>query len=38
MLYLQELEFEFEIDIDLISFSHAIESVNSFKWINAMRV
>ena len=37
MVYLQELEFDLGIDEDPVSFSQAMESVNSAKWLDAMK-
>lgn len=36
MVYLQESEFDLGINEDLISFLQAWESVNFFKWFEAM--
>lgn len=37
MVYLQESEFGLGIDEDPISFSQAIERINSAKWIDTMQ-
>ena len=37
MVYLQESEFDLGIKDDPVSFSQAVESVNSTKWIDAMK-
>ena len=36
MVYLQELKFDLGIDNDPVSFSHAIESDSSIKWLDTM--
>ena len=36
MVYLQESKFDLGIDEDSISFSQAIESISSTKWVDAM--
>ena len=37
VVYLQESEFDLGIDNDPVSFSHAIESNSSIKWLDAMK-
>ena len=37
MVYLQESEFDLGIDKDPVSFSQAIKSANSSKWLDAMK-
>ena len=37
IVYLQEHEFDMGLKDDLISFSQAKKSVNSYKWIEAMK-
>ena len=37
MVYLQESEYDLGIDNDPVSFSQAIESENSIKWLDAMK-
>ena len=37
MVYLQESKFDLGIDNDPVSFSHAIESDNSTKWLDAVK-
>ena len=37
VVYLQESDFDLEIDEDPISFSQAMESVNSDRWLDAMK-
>ena len=37
MVYLQELEFGLKINEDPDSFAQAIESIDSIKWLDAMK-